>query len=59
MLKTLKIPELNCCLSVHYNVLWLFVREFPIAAVLNPSLKRRFISEFSRFSRIKNLVTRE
>jgi len=25
--------------------LWLFVREFPIAAVLNPPLKSRFISE--------------
>jgi len=42
------------CVSVCENVseLWLFVREFPTAAVLNPSLKRRFISEFSRFSRI-------
>jgi len=34
--------------------LWLFIREFPKAAMLNPSLKRRFISEFSR---IKNLAT--
>jgi len=31
--------------SVHDNVseLWLFKKEFPIAAMLNPSLKSRFI----------------
>src|SRR6218665_1797637 len=33
--------------------LWFFVRESPIAIVLNPSLKSRFVSEFSGFSRIK------
>jgi len=35
---------------------WLFVKEFPVAAVLNPSLKSRLISDFSRLSRIKNLA---
>ena len=32
--------------------LQLFTIEFPIAAILNPSLKSRFMQEFSRFSRI-------
>jgi len=52
-----KILEYNYCLSVHDNVLQLrlFVREYPIAAMLNPSLKSRFISEFIRFSRIKKI----
>jgi len=31
------------------------MREFPIAAMLNPSLKSRFVQEFSRFSRIKKM----
>ena len=31
--------------SVHENVskLWLFTREFPIATMLNPSLKSRYM----------------
>ena len=31
--------------SVHDNVweLWLLIREFPMAAMLNPSLKSRFM----------------
>jgi len=29
---------------------------YNVAAVLNPSLKSRFISEFSKFSRIKELA---
>ena len=32
--------------------LQLFVREFFIAAMLNPSLRSRFMQEFNRFSRI-------
>jgi len=32
--------------------LLLFMRELFIAAMLNPSLKRRFMKEFSRFVRI-------
>jgi len=41
--------------SVHHNVweLWLVIREFPIAAKLNPSLKSRFLWEFNRFSWVK------
>jgi len=33
------VSKLNCCLSVRDNVweLWLFVRQFSIAAVLNLS----------------------
>ena len=34
-----------------------FSREFPIAAVLSPSLKSCFISEFNRFSKIKKVAT--
>ena len=34
------------------------MREFFIAAMLNPSLKNRFIQELSEFSRIKNLTTK-
>ena len=40
----------------HVWELWLFVREFVIVAVLKPKLQSRFISEFSRFSRITNLA---
>jgi len=31
--------------NVHDSIweLWLFIREFPIAAILNPSLKSRFV----------------
>ena len=32
---------------------------YNVAAVLNPSMKSRFISEFNKFSRIKNLATRK
>ena len=41
--------------NVHANVwqLCLFSREFPIAPMMNPSLKSRFMQKFSRFSRIK------
>jgi len=39
---------------MHDNVwgLRLFVREFSIAAILNPSFKSRFVQEFRRFNRI-------
>ena len=40
---------------MHDNV-WQFCRfvgEFPIAAILNPSLKSRFISKFSKFVEYK------
>jgi len=46
--------KLAYCLKMHDNVSWLrlFMREFFIAAMLIPSLKSRFMQEFSRFSRI-------
>ena len=61
-LTKLFILQENYCFvsySVHDNVweLWRFIREFAIAAMLqnvNPSLKSRFMPEFSRFSRINN-----
>jgi len=39
---------------MHDNVwgLRLFMREYFIAAKLNPSIQSRFMQEFSRFSRI-------
>jgi len=42
---------------MHDNVWGLrpFMREFIIAAMLNPSLKSRFMQEFNRFSSIKRL----
>jgi len=43
--------------SVSDNIweLWFFVREFPIAVILNPSLKSRFTNEFSRFRELNIL----
>jgi len=35
------------------------MREFLIAAMLNPSLKSRFMQKFSRFSRLQNFATRK
>ena len=49
-----KIAQWDYCLNMHDNVWWLrlFMREFLLAAMLNPSLKSCFLQEFSRFSRI-------
>ena len=40
--------------SVHDKVgeIWVFIKEFPIAAMLNSSQENHFAYEFSRFSRI-------
>jgi len=45
-----KIAQYNYCLNMRVNVwgLQLFMREFFIAAMLHPSLKSRFMQEFSR-----------
>ena len=44
------------CLSVLENMVISLHQRFPIAAMLNLPLKSRFVSAFSRFSRIKNLA---
>ena len=47
--------------SVHDNLweVWLGIIEFSVAAMLNSSLKIRFIKEFSKFNRIKTVTTKK
>ena len=54
LIKPKKFPNKILLLSEHawQRGLRLFGREFCIAAMLNPSLKSRFIQEFIRFSMI-------